>query len=125
MDAANVDLKAFPEDFYRVAREASPVLSARVPAKHRRMVRIANLLIPGLTLGPRAHQMTRWVVRASAPACRCTSPRSTDWKMLDRPTTLAAALSPADRVGGVRYAYWATSDVGRHTVPICRHRDQA
>ena len=82
MDAANVDLKAFTEDFYRevcAARARAGARDARVPrARDRRVVRDHD------AAHPRRERLRRGDRRddaagsssSSARTCRCTSPPS-------------------------------------------------
>ena len=84
MDAANVDLKAFTEDFYkRVAvGHLQPVLDTLEYLRHETDVwfEITHAADPGQQrLATRElDEMTRVDRRAPRrPTCRCTSPRST------------------------------------------------
>ena len=83
IDAANVDLKAFTEDFYhRVsAGHLQPVLDTlRLPAaRDRRLVRDHHAADPRATTTPttRSTPSARGSPTTSAATSRCTSPRST------------------------------------------------
>jgi len=114
MDAANVDLKAFTEDFYHrvCAGSLSPVLETLEYLRHDTDVwfEITNLLIPGLNdSDTELDAMTRWVVERLGPDVPMHfTAFHPDWKMLDRPPTPLATLSRAGRIAtsnGVRYAY--------------------
>jgi len=114
MDAANVDLKAFNEDFYRrvCAGRLAPVLETLEFLKHGTDVwfEITNLLIPGLNdSDAELDAMMRWVVDRLGPDVPMHfTAFHPDWKMLDRPPTPASTLSRARRIAmenGVRYAY--------------------
>ena len=81
MDAANVDLKGFTDEFYvkLTGSHLAPVLDTLAYLEHETDVwfEITTLLIPGKNdsdarSGPRASGSSR----ARAPTCRCTSPRS-------------------------------------------------
>ncbi len=114
MDAANVDLKAFTDDFYRrvCAGRLRPVLDTLEYLRHETSVwfEITNLLIPGLNDGDEEiDAMTRWVVERLGPDVPMHfTAFHPDWKMRDRPPTPASTLSRARSIAmanGVRYAY--------------------
>jgi len=114
MDAANVDLKAFTEDFYEkvTLSELAPVLDTLVYLKHETNVwfEITTLLIPGLNDGAaEIDEMTRWVVDELGPDVPMHfSAFHPDYKMLDIPATPASTLTRARDIAmgnGVRYAY--------------------
>lgn len=114
MDAANVDLKAFTEEFYKkiCAGHLQPVLDTLVYLKHETDVwfEITNLLIPGLNDSDgELDQMTQWVVEHVGPDVPMHfTAFHPDWKMRDRPPTPAATLTKAREIAvknGLRYAY--------------------
>jgi pyruvate formate lyase activating enzyme len=114
MDAANVDLKAFTEDFYHrvCAGRLRPVLDTLEYLEHETRVwlEITTLLIPGLNdSNEEVDAMTRWVVEHLGPDVPMHfTAFHPDWKMLDRPPTPPPTLSRARRIAlenGVRYAY--------------------
>jgi pyruvate formate lyase activating enzyme len=114
MDAANIDLKAFTEDFYHrtCAGHLGPVLDTLEYLKHETGVwfEITNLIIPGLNdSNEELHAMTRWVVdRLGVDVPMHFTAFHPDWKMLDRPPTPPETLAQARRIAldnGVRYAY--------------------
>lgn len=114
MDAANVDLKAFTERFYRqvCAGHLQPVLDTLVYLKRETKVwlEITNLLIPGENDSEDELQdMTRWVVEALGPDVPMHfTAFHPAWRMRDKPPTAAKALLSATRIAlrsGVRYAY--------------------
>jgi pyruvate formate lyase activating enzyme len=114
MDAANVDLKAFTEDFYRTvcAAHLRPVLDTLEYLRHETHVwfEITNLMIPGLNDAPEeTDAMTRWIVEHLGPDVPVHfTAFHPDWKMRDRPPTPPAMLSRAREIAisnGVRYAY--------------------
>ena len=114
MDAANVDLKAFTERFYRqvCAGHLQPVLDTLVHLKRQTRVwlEITNLIIPGENDSEDGLQdMTRWVVEALGPDVPMHfTAFHPAWRMLHRPPTTAEALRKAERIArmsGVRYAY--------------------
>ena len=114
MDAANVDLKAFTEDFYQkvTAGHLVPVLDTLHYLKHETEVwfEITTLLIPGMNDGERElHEMTAWVVETLGPDVPMHfTAFHPDWKMRDVPATPPETLRRARRVAlenGVRHAY--------------------
>ncbi len=114
MDAANVDLKAFSERFYRqvCGGELATVLDTLVYLKHETEVwfEITNLLIPGENdADEELDAMTRWVVDELGPDVPMHfTAFHPDFKMMDRPPTPPATLARARRIAqanGVRYAY--------------------
>ncbi len=114
IDAANVDLKAFTEDFYHrvCAGGLAPVLETLEFLKHETGVwfEITNLLIPGLNDSDQElDAMTRWIVEHLGPDVPVHfTAFHPDWKMMDRPPTPAATLTRARRMAranGIRHAY--------------------
>ncbi|GAB6051445.1 AmmeMemoRadiSam system radical SAM enzyme [Magnetospira thiophila] len=114
MDAANVDLKAFTEDFYH--RLCTGSLAATLDtltylARETDVwVETTTLLIPGENDSPEEiDAMTRWVVRELGPDLPMHfSAFHPDWKMQDKPRTPHATLIRARdiaRANGVRHAY--------------------
>ncbi len=114
MDAANVDLKAFSESFYRKvcggelgAVQETLVYLARETAV---WLEITTLLIPGLNDSDgEIDAMTRWVAEALGPEVpHHFTAFHPDWKLLDRPPTPASTLLRAReiaRANGLRYVY--------------------
>jgi pyruvate formate lyase activating enzyme len=114
MDAANVDLKAFTEDFYRKVCSAhlQPVLDTLEYLRHETDVwfEITNLMIPGLNDSPEETEaMTEWIVEHLGPDVPVHfTAFHPDWKMRDRPPTPPETLSRAREIAlanGIRYAY--------------------
>jgi pyruvate formate lyase activating enzyme len=114
MDAANVDLKGFTEEFYhRLAKgQLQPVLDTLVYLKHETDVwfELTTLLIPGWNDGePELNQMTQWVVEHLGPDVPMHfTAFHPDWRMLDLPPTPSHTLTRAREIAirnGVRYAY--------------------
>jgi len=114
MDAANVDLKGFTEDFYHRTCFAhlQPVLETLEYLKHETDVwfEITNLLIPGLNdSDDEIDAMTAWVVEHLGPDVPMHfTAFHPDFKMMDRPHTPAGTLSRARAIAlrnGVRHAY--------------------
>ncbi|MEO5372933.1 MAG: AmmeMemoRadiSam system radical SAM enzyme [Alphaproteobacteria bacterium] len=114
MDAANVDLKAFSEDFYHrlCTGHLDPVLDTLRYLKHETAVwfEITTLLIPGENDGEaEIDAMSRWVVEALGPDVPLHfSAFHPAYRVMDRPPTPAATLTRARRIAmenGVRYVY--------------------
>jgi pyruvate formate lyase activating enzyme len=114
MDAANVDLKAFTEAFYKkiCGGELQPVLDTLEYLAHETdvWIELTTLLIPGENdSSAEIDDMTSWVVETLGPEVPMHfTAFHPDFKMKDRPPTPPEALSRARRVAlenGVRYAY--------------------
>jgi pyruvate formate lyase activating enzyme len=114
MDAANVDLKAFTERFYRrlTGGHLQPVLDTLVYLKRETGVwlEITALLIPGENDSDRElEEMTAWVVEHLGPDVPLHfTAFHPDWKLWDRPPTPRSTLTRARGIAlknGVRYAY--------------------
>ena len=106
LDAANVDLKGFTEDFYKhvCGGDLGAVLDTLEYLKHETDVwfELTNLLIPGLNdSDAEVDAMTRWVVEHLGPDVPMHfTAFHPDFKMLDRPPTPPATLpaGSADRL---------------------------
>ncbi len=114
MDAANVDLKAFTERFYKkiTGSHLQPVLETLEYIKHQTQVWLetTTLLIPGENdSDEELDEMTRWVVEHLGPDVPMHfTAFHPDWKMMDVPPTPFATLIRARDIAkenGVRYAY--------------------
>ena len=114
MDAANVDLKAFTEGFYRniCAGHLQDVLDTLVYLKHETDVwfEITTLLIPGENdSAAEIEQECQWVVdHLGVDVPIHFTAFHPDWKMIDKPPTPASTLRRARRIAvehGIRYAY--------------------
>ncbi len=114
MDAANVDLKAFTERFYKqiCVGHLQPVLDTLVYLKHETRVwfEITTLLIPGENDSEaEIEALTQWVVEHLGPDVPIHfTAFHPDWKMLDKPPTPPSTLTRARRIAlknGIRYAY--------------------
>jgi pyruvate formate lyase activating enzyme len=114
IDAANVDLKAFTERFYRkiCGAELAPVLDTLVYLKHETRVwlEITTLLIPGENdSDAEIDAMTQWIRDKLGPDVPLHfSAFHPDWKMSDHPPTPAATLTRAREIAmrnGLRYVY--------------------
>jgi pyruvate formate lyase activating enzyme len=114
IDAANIDLKAFTERFYRqrCCGHLQPVLDTLVYLRRQTNVwlEITNLLIPGENdSDSELEELTEWVVDSLGPDVPLHFTAFWPaWRMLDKPPTPASTLSRARRIAvenGVRYAY--------------------
>ena len=114
MDAANVDLKAFTERFYRkvCGGELAPVLETLEYLKHETPVwfEITTLLIEGENdSDTELDAMTQWIMAKLGPDVPLHfSAFHPDWKMLDKPRTSQATLTRARAMAmrnGLRYVY--------------------
>lgn len=114
MDAANVDLKAFTNEFYEhvCGAELQTVLDNLVYLCHKTdvWVELTTLLIPDANDSPEeVDEMTKWVVAELGPDVPMHfTAFHPDYKMLDRPPTPASTLTRAREISvanGVRYAY--------------------
>ena len=114
IDAANVDLKAFTEHFYRkiCGSELAPVLETLEYLRRETQVwvELTTLLIPGHNdSDAELDAMTRWVVERLGPDVPMHfTAFHPDWKMTDVPPTPPATLARARAIArgnGVRHAY--------------------
>lgn len=128
IDAANVDLKAFSETFYRkiTVGELQPVLDTLQYLKDETDVwfEITNLLIPGENdSDAELEAMTQWVVETLGPDVPMHfTAFHPDYKMLDHPPTPPATLRRARAIAlknGVRYAYVGNVHDKRESSTYC------
>jgi pyruvate formate lyase activating enzyme len=114
MDAANVDLKGFSEDFYRqhCAGRLQPVLDTlRWLARESNVwVEITNLIIPRANDAPdEIKRMCQWIVEELGPDVPLHfSAFHPDFKLIDRGATPVSTLITAydlARQAGIRYVY--------------------
>jgi pyruvate formate lyase activating enzyme len=114
IDAANVDLKAFTEDFYHKVTfsHLDPVLETLKWIKRDTKVwlEITNLMIPGLNdAESETRKLAEWIgAELGDEVPLHFTAFHPDFKMLDRPPTPPATLSRARRIAlanGVRFAY--------------------
>jgi pyruvate formate lyase activating enzyme len=130
IDAANVDLKGFTDQFYRdiCAAHLAPVLETLVYLKRETSVwlEITTLLIPGLNdSDDELNRLTGWVVEHLGPDVPIHfSAFHPDWRMLDRPPTPPAILSRARQIAlgnGLRYAYTGNVHDRDGDTTFCHH----
>ncbi|MBZ0145487.1 MAG: AmmeMemoRadiSam system radical SAM enzyme [Rhodocyclaceae bacterium] len=114
MDAANVDLKAFTEEFYYKLTGAhlQPVLDTLVYLKHETdcWFEITTLLIPGKNdSAAEIEAMSKWIVRELGRDVPLHfTAFHPDYKLDDVPATPAATLQRARGIAldaGIRYVY--------------------
>ena len=114
MDAANVDLKAFTEEFYNTicASHLAPVLDTLRYIRHETgcWLETTTLLITGHNdSDAEIDAMTRWVVEELGPDVPMHfTAFHPDWRMMDTPPTPPATCMRARAIAlgnGVRYAY--------------------
>jgi len=128
MDAANVDLKAFTEEFYRdlTGGHLEPVLDTLrwLARETDTWVEITNLIIPRANDSlDEIEQMCRWIVEQMGPDVPVHfSAFHPDFKLMDRPATpvqtLIAAHEVARRVG-LRYVYTGNVSDRAHQSTYC------
>ncbi len=121
MDAANVDLKGFTEEFYAkiCSGKLEPVLDTLKYLKHETQVwfEITTLLIPGLNDSEKEiEEETQWILKNLGPDVPLHfTAFHPDYKMMDRPPTPPATLTMARNIAvknGLHYVY--TGNVHDH-----------
>jgi len=114
MDAANIDLKSFSEDFYyRICgAHLQPVLETLEYVKHETKVwlEITTLLIPDANdSDEEIDALTRWIAgHLGSDVPLHFTAFHPDWKMRDRPPTPPQTLTRARRIAlgnGLRFVY--------------------
>jgi pyruvate formate lyase activating enzyme len=114
IDAANVDLKAFTERFYKkiCGAELAPVLETLEYLKNETDVwfELTTLLIPGENdSDEELREMSEWIVgHLGADVPLHFSAFHPDWKMQDTPATPPATLTRARKIAmdnGLHYVY--------------------
>jgi pyruvate formate lyase activating enzyme len=132
MDAANVDLKAFSEDFYfkLTGSQLQPVLDTLKYLKHETNVwfEITTLLIPGKNdSDEELTAMSQWVARELGPDVPLHfTAFHPDYKMNDLPATPPATLTRARDIAlrhGLQYVYTGNvydMDGGTTSCPSCK-----
>jgi len=114
MDAANVDLKGFSEDFYYkvTGSHLADVLDTLKYLRHETKVwfEITTLLIPGENDNPdEIDAMSKWLMYNVGPDVPLHfTAFHPDWKMMDKPPTPPATLTMAREIAianGLNYVY--------------------
>jgi len=133
MDAANIDLKSFSEDFYvkLCGGHLQPVLDNLAYVHHETdcWLEITTLLIPGHNdSDAEIKALSAWVAKELGPDVPLHfTAFKPEWKMLDVPPTPSATLKKARRIGldaGLHYVYTGNvHDAEGDTTfcPKCRH----
>jgi pyruvate formate lyase activating enzyme len=131
LDAANVDLKAFTDEFYfkLTGAHLSPVLETLRYIKHETntWLEITTLLIPGKNdSDAELEAMTQWIAKELGPDVPLHfSAFHPDYKMTDIPATPAQTLSHARAIAmqaGLHYVYTGNvhdTDGGTTYCPSC------
>jgi AmmeMemoRadiSam system radical SAM enzyme/AmmeMemoRadiSam system protein B/AmmeMemoRadiSam system protein A len=128
MDAANVDLKGFTEEFYRklTLSHLQPVLETLRWLKHETKVwfEITNLMIPRANDSPdEVRKMCDWILEAVGPDVPLHfTAFHPDFRLMDRehtpPETLLMAYDIAVRAG-LHYVYVGNILANRHQTTYC------
>ena len=114
MDATNVDLKAFTEDFYAkvTLSHLAPVLETLewLAREGKVWTEVTNLVIPGLNDDPdETRRLAEWIGARMGPDVPLHfSAFHPAWKMMDRPRTPPATLTRARQIArqaGLRHVY--------------------
>ncbi|MBN1683873.1 MAG: AmmeMemoRadiSam system radical SAM enzyme [Gammaproteobacteria bacterium] len=130
MDAANVDLKGFTEEFYKKITYSTlqPVLDTLVYLKHHTKVwfEITTLLIPGKNdSNEEIEKLTQWVVKELGPDVPIHfTAFFPAFKMLDVPPTPLETLVRARDIAlknGIYYAYTGNAYNVETSSTYCHH----
>ena len=114
MSAANIDLKAFTQQFYKnlCFANLAPILDTLKYLKHETNVwfEITTLLIPGSNDSDQEiHQLSEWIMTELGPDVPLHfTAFHPDFKMMDVPRTPAETLTRAQRIAyskGLHYVY--------------------
>jgi pyruvate formate lyase activating enzyme len=134
MDAANVDLKGFTDEFYvkLTGAKLAPVLDTLVYLRHETQVwfEITTLLIPGKNDSEaEARAMSQWIFRELGPGVPLHfTAFHPDFKMTDIAPTPASTLTRARKIAideGLHYVYTGNvhdREGGTTFCPNCRAR---
>ncbi len=131
LDAANVDLKAFNDDFYRkrCGARLQPVLDSLRKMKELGIwVEVTTLLIPGYNdSDEELRQIAGFILSLGAESPWHISRFLPQYRMTETPPTPAASIHRAARIGrsaGLKYVYSGNipGDIGENTLCAhCRH----
>ncbi len=128
MDAANVDLKAFSEEFYRkiTYSRLEPVLDTLRYLKHETDVwfELTNLVIPGANDSQdEIKRMCDWIVKTLGPDVPIHfSAFHPDFRMMDRPATPHQTLLDAYLIAkshGINHVYVGNVHDPKHASTYC------
>jgi pyruvate formate lyase activating enzyme len=130
MDAANVDLKAFTEEFYfkLTGAHLAPVLDTLVYLRHETKVwfEITTLLIPGKNDAvDEIEALSKWVMRELGPDVPLHfTAFHPDYKMMDIPPTPAETLTRSREIAlanGLHYVYTGNVHDTEGGTTFCAH----
>ncbi|KAB2921008.1 MAG: AmmeMemoRadiSam system radical SAM enzyme [Dechloromonas sp.] len=130
MDAANVDLKAFTEDFYRkqCVGHLAPVLDMLAWIRHETgcWLEITTLLIPGLNdSATEIGDLSAWIYRELGPDVPLHfTAFHPDWKLDTLPPTPPATLTQARRIArdaGLHHVYTGNVHDSEGGTTFCTH----
>ncbi len=130
MDAANIDLKAFNEDFYfrMTGAHLQPVLDNLIYLKEQTSLwfELTTLLIPGINDDrQQLEAMTQWIVDKLGPEQPLHfTAFHPDYKMLDVPATPPSTLIRAREIAlasGLCHVYVGNVHDAAHSSSYCRH----
>jgi pyruvate formate lyase activating enzyme len=128
MDAANVDLKAFTEDFYfrQTGAHLAPVLETLeyIHAETDCWLEITTLLIPGHNDGPdEVNELASWVAKELGPDVPLHfTAFHPDWRMGDVAPTPPATLTRARRIAldaGLHHVFTGNVHDGEGGTTFC------
>jgi pyruvate formate lyase activating enzyme len=128
MDAANVDLKAFTEDFYKhvTVGHLQPVLDTLEYLRHETDVwfEITNLIIPGHNdAESELHEMSEWIAEhLGLDVPLHFTAFHPDFKMMDVPPTPPSTLTRAREIAvshGLEYVYTGNVHDSRGSSTYC------
>ena len=128
IDAANIDLKGFTDEFYReyCGGQLQPVLDTLrwLVRESNVWIEITNLVIPGANDAPAdIERMCRWIVDELGPNVPLHfSAFHPDFKLTDRGTTPTTALHAAHDIAlgaGLRYVYTGNVRDPEHQHTYC------
>jgi pyruvate formate lyase activating enzyme len=133
IDAANIDLKAFTEDFYSkiTLTHLAPVLETLQWLRHETSVwfEITNLMIPTLNdEGEETRKLCDWVLtKLGDDVPLHFTAFHPDFKLLDKPRTPSATLDDARQIAismGLKYVYEGNiyTTAGDTICPGCKRR---
>ncbi len=112
LDGANVDIKAFTDEFYKkiCGARLAPVLESIVEMRRLGIwVEVTTLIIPGLNNSPEElRELARWIYKTDKSMPWHISAFYPTYKLLDAPPTSADDLITARNIGldeGLRYVY--------------------
>jgi len=134
IDAANVDLKAFTDEFYvkLTGAHLAPVLDTLKYLRHETAVwlEITTLLIPGKNdSDAEIEALTAWIAQELGPDVPLHfSAFHPDWKMIDVPETPADTLERARRIAqkhGLHYVYTGNVHDTEGGTTYCPHCGKA